>query len=1370
MKINRKYTSNMKKYLLLIAVAVTAVVTDSYAQTGVLIKASPVPADAPDASAALDIQSTTKGFLVPRMLEAQRTSIATPATGLLVYQTNSVSFPVGFWYYDGTTWRAISSSGLTAGNDIDVTGSTIDIESTLNFVQNIDAALTALTLNSGNAAGVQFQNAGAEKGRFNAAGLQLGVPGASAGSLTFGNIANGNTVSILPNATSTTGTYSIKLPAAQGTLNQTLLNDGAGNLSWGTVSSTGSALTSNNIWIGNGSNVATETTGAFDQILRMNSAGTVLGFGSINLASSNAVGASVLGISNGGTNNGSYTTGALTWYNGGALVSGNAPTPNDIPQWNGTTWTSVSPGSLPVRWDAIASPTGNFSILQPAANTSLFTFNNVTNTAMAMTSRNITTGKMLDLNSNTTLTSGSVLSLAGDNGTPANFTGKVLSATTAGTAPGNGYVNFNFTGAHSGSGFVIDDATATGNAMTINSNALSTGNTLNISSTTTAGNGSKLLNLTRSGTNGANAMTNYGLYSAIANTHGTSGTNIAASLKASGANMTNIALRMEGSTSGTLDISPAAATTSYAITFPALQGGNNTTLINNGSGALSWAVPTISGVSALPTNNIWIGVANVATATPGTTPYTILRSDATGNLGFGSINLASSVAVGTSILPMANGGTGANISGTQGGIPWFNSTTTMATSAALTQYGVVIGGGTGAAPSTIATGNSGDILISGGNAAAPAFTSPDLSFWKVGGNTTTNSTTQFLGTNSVQDLVIKTSAVVNTPLERMRIKSTGEVNIANAISSGTSVLGTNGGIYYGAVNTTSSPMNIELTRTLPVVVGDGSSATHIVNIGNFYSAQGAHNIRISVTVGDPSFSVAKTYEVSVNDNITANVWKNVLPTTSSGMFGGANDFELDINTPSSGNVQFRLRRSNSTTAGTAYIRIESVGKTDEVFTPSTAAGYVGAFSGTYGPSANGNYILNQTSTQTGANFNIGAAGVIGTTLTVGGLTTLNGGLTETGTALINTTGTAATTIGNSGSTVTIEGSTAVAGIQIGNGNSAHGIQIGAGAGDNDIIMGSVTAGSTIIQKVNTSFALDGVAASTYAIGASTTTGSITIGGTGMTTLGTIIYGGTGTGTNTGTSGVLIQPGVAGTVNIGKSDGTGAITVGSSSAAQTVNIAHGAGTPAVAIANTAATAVVSIATAATDGTVNIGNNTGNTNDVNIGRGNMLVVGSFAGPVYGVGVNGGVPDAVNVLRVSGKIRSTGINESSDIRLKKNFASIDNALSKVLSMNGKYYDWRTTEFPQMNFLEGRQVGVIAQEMEKILPEVVATDGEGYKSVEYGHIVPVLIEAIKEQQKIIDGQNSTITDLKASLENVLNRVNSIEKSVDLNNSKVEK
>jgi len=92
-------------------------------------------------------------------------------------------------------------------------------------------------------------------------------------------------------------------------------------------------------------------------------------------------------------------------------------------------------------------------------------------------------------------------------------------------------------------------------------------------------------------------------------------------------------------------------------------------------------------------------------------------------------------------------------------------------------------------------------------------------------------------------------------------------------------------------------------------------------------------------------------------------------------------------------------------------------------------------------------------------------------------------------------------------------------------------------------------------------------------------------------------------------------------------------------------------------------------------------------------------------------------------TGTITASGdITAFSDERLKSDIETIDNALDKVMNMRGVSYTKQAE----------KGIGVIAQEIEKVLPEVV-TDGE-YKSVAYGNIVGVLIEAIKEQQKQID------------------------------------
>ena len=94
----------------------------------------------------------------------------------------------------------------------------------------------------------------------------------------------------------------------------------------------------------------------------------------------------------------------------------------------------------------------------------------------------------------------------------------------------------------------------------------------------------------------------------------------------------------------------------------------------------------------------------------------------------------------------------------------------------------------------------------------------------------------------------------------------------------------------------------------------------------------------------------------------------------------------------------------------------------------------------------------------------------------------------------------------------------------------------------------------------------------------------------------------------------------------------------------------------------------------------------------------------------------------ITATGTVQGAEVTATSDERLKSDIKTIDNALDKVMNMRGVSYTKQAE----------KGVGVIAQEIEKVLPEVV-TDGE-YKSVAYGNIVGVLIEAIKEQQKQID------------------------------------
>ena len=129
--------------------------------------------------------------------------------------------------------------------------------------------------------------------------------------------------------------------------------------------------------------------------------------------------------------------------------------------------------------------------------------------------------------------------------------------------------------------------------------------------------------------------------------------------------------------------------------------------------------------------------------------------------------------------------------------------------------------------------------------------------------------------------------------------------------------------------------------------------------------------------------------------------------------------------------------------------------------------------------------------------------------------------------------------------------------------------------------------------------------------------------------------------------------------------------------------------------------------------------------------------------GVGIGTDVPSYK--LHVNGTIRCTSLSQSSDLRLKKDIQNIDSALEKVLQLRGIHYQWNKEEFPDQDFSEGKQLGLIAQEVEDICPELVDTDAEGYKSVRYNGMVPVLIETIKELHETIEEMKTEQARLKA-------------------------
>ena len=115
-------------------------------------------------------------------------------------------------------------------------------------------------------------------------------------------------------------------------------------------------------------------------------------------------------------------------------------------------------------------------------------------------------------------------------------------------------------------------------------------------------------------------------------------------------------------------------------------------------------------------------------------------------------------------------------------------------------------------------------------------------------------------------------------------------------------------------------------------------------------------------------------------------------------------------------------------------------------------------------------------------------------------------------------------------------------------------------------------------------------------------------------------------------------------------------------------------------------------------------------------------------------------------SGRIDAAGdivAYSTSDKNFKENITPIPNAIDKIRKISGNTYDWKA-ELKDIHGFEGNDVGVIAQEIEEVLPQLVTTRETGYKAVKYDKIVALLIEGIKEQQQHIDNLTLQVEELK--------------------------
>jgi hypothetical protein len=102
-----------------------------------------------------------------------------------------------------------------------------------------------------------------------------------------------------------------------------------------------------------------------------------------------------------------------------------------------------------------------------------------------------------------------------------------------------------------------------------------------------------------------------------------------------------------------------------------------------------------------------------------------------------------------------------------------------------------------------------------------------------------------------------------------------------------------------------------------------------------------------------------------------------------------------------------------------------------------------------------------------------------------------------------------------------------------------------------------------------------------------------------------------------------------------------------------------------------------------------------------------------------------------------------QNSDARLKKNIEPIHNALAQLSQLNGYHYNWK-----EENRDSSLQTGLLAQEVEKLMPELVKADAQGTLAVNYSGLIPYLLEATKEQQSTIQQLKTQLNDLKKLVE----------------------
>jgi len=164
--------------------------------------------------------------------------------------------------------------------------------------------------------------------------------------------------------------------------------------------------------------------------------------------------------------------------------------------------------------------------------------------------------------------------------------------------------------------------------------------------------------------------------------------------------------------------------------------------------------------------------------------------------------------------------------------------------------------------------------------------------------------------------------------------------------------------------------------------------------------------------------------------------------------------------------------------------------------------------------------------------------------------------------------------------------------------------------------------------------------------------------------------------------------------------------------------------------------------------------------NEGAGSMVIMPN--GNV-GIGTFTDIPTVADKLQVFGDIRvgTTGANGclknfagspltgtcASDQRFKKDITPFTRVLDQFTALQPVHYFWRAAEFPEQHFGDSRAYGLIAQDVEQVLPELVVTNEDGFKAVDYSKLPLLTIQAVKD----LESENDALTKRVAELERLV-------------------